>query len=103
MTAPAIVLCPGQGAQAVGMGKAWYDASAVLEVLACYPTVWQGKGAAAEDRQCVIEIARALASTLVAAVSDGSPAAFAAVMLICLGGSSSALFLLALPKERRPF
>lgn len=24
---PAIVLCPGQGAQAVGMGKAWYDAS----------------------------------------------------------------------------
>ena len=45
----------------------------------------------------------ALASTLVAAVSDGSPAAFAAVMLICLGGSSSALFLLALPKERRPF
>lgn len=28
MTAPAIVLCPGQGAQAVGMGKAWYDASA---------------------------------------------------------------------------
>jgi len=28
MTAtPAIVLCPGQGAQAVGMGKAWFDAS----------------------------------------------------------------------------
>ncbi|CAG1000378.1 [acyl-carrier-protein] S-malonyltransferase [Phycisphaerales bacterium] len=24
---PAIVLCPGQGAQAVGMGKAWYDAA----------------------------------------------------------------------------
>jgi [acyl-carrier-protein] S-malonyltransferase len=24
---PLIVLCPGQGAQAVGMGKAWYDAS----------------------------------------------------------------------------
>jgi [acyl-carrier-protein] S-malonyltransferase len=27
MTIPAIVLCPGQGAQTVGMGKAWYDAS----------------------------------------------------------------------------
>lgn len=27
MTNPVIVLCPGQGAQAVGMGKAWYDAS----------------------------------------------------------------------------
>jgi [acyl-carrier-protein] S-malonyltransferase len=24
---PLVVLCPGQGAQAVGMGKAWYDAS----------------------------------------------------------------------------
>ncbi len=24
---PTIVLCPGQGAQVVGMGKAWYDAS----------------------------------------------------------------------------
>src|SRR5688572_19299713 len=23
-----VILCPGQGAQAVGMGKAWYDASA---------------------------------------------------------------------------
>lgn len=45
----------------------------------------------------------ALAATLVAALSDGSPTAFAAVMLLCLGGSSSALFLLALPKERRPF
>lgn len=27
MSAPTIVLCPGQGAQGVGMGKAWYDAS----------------------------------------------------------------------------
>jgi [acyl-carrier-protein] S-malonyltransferase len=27
MHTPLIVLCPGQGAQAVGMGKAWYDAS----------------------------------------------------------------------------
>src|SRR5262245_26369221 len=28
MDTPLIVLCPGQGAQAVGMGKAWYEASA---------------------------------------------------------------------------
>ncbi|MCK4873885.1 MAG: ACP S-malonyltransferase [Phycisphaerales bacterium] len=28
MTTKRILLCPGQGAQAVGMGKAWYDASA---------------------------------------------------------------------------
>ncbi len=27
MTQPLILLCPGQGAQAVAMGKAWYDAS----------------------------------------------------------------------------
>jgi len=27
MTTPLILLCPGQGAQAVGMGKSWYDAS----------------------------------------------------------------------------
>ncbi|MGD9689301.1 MAG: ACP S-malonyltransferase [Phycisphaerales bacterium] len=27
MTPSRIILCPGQGAQAVGMGKAWYDAS----------------------------------------------------------------------------
>lgn len=27
MTTKTVVLCPGQGAQAVGMGKAWYDAS----------------------------------------------------------------------------
>lgn len=27
MSEPWVVLCPGQGAQAVGMGRAWYDAS----------------------------------------------------------------------------
>jgi [acyl-carrier-protein] S-malonyltransferase len=27
MTSSPIILCPGQGAQAVGMGKAWFDAS----------------------------------------------------------------------------
>jgi [acyl-carrier-protein] S-malonyltransferase len=27
MTPPRIILCPGQGAQAIAMGKAWYDAS----------------------------------------------------------------------------
>src|ERR1043165_2462575 len=27
MSNPIIVLCPGQGAQSVGMGKAWFDAS----------------------------------------------------------------------------
>lgn len=27
MSEPMVVLCPGQGAQAVGMGRAWYDAS----------------------------------------------------------------------------
>lgn len=27
MSAPLIILCPGQGAQAVGMAKAWFDAS----------------------------------------------------------------------------
>lgn len=27
MNTPSIILCPGQGAQAVGMGKAWFDAS----------------------------------------------------------------------------
>jgi len=28
MSTPNVILCPGQGAQAAGMGKAWYDASA---------------------------------------------------------------------------
>lgn len=27
MTAPLVILCPGQGAQSVGMAKAWHDAS----------------------------------------------------------------------------
>src|SRR5258705_12955838 len=26
-----VILCPGQGAQAVGMGKAWYEASAAAK------------------------------------------------------------------------
>lgn len=44
----------------------------------------------------------ALAATIVAAMTDGTPTAFAAVMLVCLGGSSAALFLLAL-RGRKPF
>ena len=28
MINPAVIICPGQGAQAVGMGRAWHDASA---------------------------------------------------------------------------
>ncbi|HYD00560.1 MAG TPA: ACP S-malonyltransferase, partial [Phycisphaerales bacterium] len=28
MSTPKVILCPGQGAQAVGMGKAWHDTSA---------------------------------------------------------------------------
>ena len=27
MSAEVVVLCPGQGAQAVGMGRGWYEAS----------------------------------------------------------------------------
>lgn len=30
---PTILLCPGQGAQAVGMGKAWFDASPAAQAL----------------------------------------------------------------------
>jgi len=41
----------------------WHDAAGVLEGLAAYPAVWKTKGAAAEDRQSVAEIVRALAST----------------------------------------
>jgi hypothetical protein len=41
----------------------WYDASAVLEALSAYPSVWKSKNAAAEDRKSIAEIARALAST----------------------------------------
>ena len=29
--APTFLLCPGQGAQAVGMGKAWFEASAAAK------------------------------------------------------------------------
>ena len=41
----------------------WYDASAVLEALAPYPSVWKAKTAAAEDRRSSAEIVRALAAT----------------------------------------
>jgi hypothetical protein len=41
----------------------WYDASAVLEALAPYPSIWKGKSAAAEDRRSAAEIVAALAST----------------------------------------
>lgn len=33
MTTPIVILCPGQGAQAIGMGRAWFDASAQSAVL----------------------------------------------------------------------
>ena len=42
----------------------WYDASAVLEALAPYPSVWKAKTASAEDRTSTAEIVRALASTV---------------------------------------
>ncbi|MBI5531114.1 MAG: hypothetical protein HY898_00260 [Deltaproteobacteria bacterium] len=42
----------------------WYDASAVLEAVAPFPSVWKGKAASAEDRDSVAEIARGLASTV---------------------------------------
>ncbi|WP_428266376.1 hypothetical protein [Haliangium sp.] len=42
----------------------WYDASAVLEALARFPTIWKGKSASVEDRQSCAEIVRALADTL---------------------------------------
>jgi hypothetical protein len=42
----------------------WYDASAVLEALAPYGSVWKGKTAAAEDRQSAGEIVRALATSV---------------------------------------
>jgi len=29
MTEPAVILCPGQGAQRVGMGRAWFDAAPI--------------------------------------------------------------------------
>jgi hypothetical protein len=40
----------------------WYDASAVLEALAAYPSVWKSKSAAPEDRESIVEIARGFAS-----------------------------------------
>lgn len=40
----------------------WYDASAVLEALAPYPSVWEGKTAAAEDRTAAADMVRALAT-----------------------------------------
>ena len=55
----------GHGARFVD-GKwppTWYDASAVLEALAAYPSVWKGKAASAEDRGSAAEIVRALGST----------------------------------------
>ncbi len=41
----------------------WYDASAVLEALAPYPSVWKGKTASAEDTKSTAEIVQALATT----------------------------------------
>jgi hypothetical protein len=41
----------------------WYDASAVLEALAPYPSVWRDRTASAEDEASTAEIARAFAST----------------------------------------
>jgi hypothetical protein len=41
----------------------WYDAAAVLEAMAGYPSAWKSAKAAAEDRTSVAEIVRALAST----------------------------------------
>ena len=40
----------------------WYDASAVLETLASYPSIWRSKGAGDDDRKSLAEIRRALAS-----------------------------------------
>jgi hypothetical protein len=40
----------------------WYDASAVLEALAAYPSVWKGKNSSVEDKESAAEIVQALAS-----------------------------------------
>jgi len=40
----------------------WYDASAVLEALAPYPSAWKGRTASVEDRRSAAEIVRALAA-----------------------------------------
>ena len=41
----------------------WYDASAVTEALAPYPSVWKGKTSSTEDRNSTAEIVQALATT----------------------------------------
>ncbi len=41
----------------------WYDASAVLEALAPYPSLWKGKAATTEDRASTAEVVRELAGT----------------------------------------
>jgi hypothetical protein len=41
----------------------WYDASAVLEALGPYPSIWQGKTSSAGDRKSAAKIVQALAST----------------------------------------
>ena len=41
----------------------WYDASAMLEALGPYPSIWRGKSAAPEDRTSAAEIVRAISST----------------------------------------
>src|SRR5262245_22823427 len=33
MSSPVVILCPGQGAQAVGMGKKWFDGSAAARAV----------------------------------------------------------------------
>ena len=76
----------GHGQRFVG-GKwppTWYDASAVLEALAPYPSVWKGKTASAEDRQSTAEIARASRTKLPRCRRDGH----AAVLLQGLRGYS---------------
>ena len=42
----------------------WYDASAVLQALAPYPSVWRGKASSAKDRASTLEMVNALATTL---------------------------------------
>jgi hypothetical protein len=41
----------------------WYDASAVLEALAAYPSVWRDKNASVIDKESTTEIVQALANT----------------------------------------
>ncbi|MCU0665400.1 MAG: hypothetical protein MUC50_24125, partial [Myxococcota bacterium] len=44
----------------------WYDAPAVLDALAPYPSVWKGKTASAEDKKSTAEIVQALVTTFAA-------------------------------------